>query len=166
MKIATKQLSYEKAMAKKRPKHRKPLRPNRLLQLVIRVLAIFDLAPVRFTYEKHGMEKVGRKEPCLILMNHSSFIDLKIASKIFFPKRYGIVCTCDGFVGFGMSVSASVSYHLYLRRLHRQESPDAAHRLYSYSEVCDGCVTDQGYGISAEKEKMQRAHVSRGQLFF
>ena len=104
MKIATKQLSYEKAMAKKRPKHRKPLRPNRLLQLVIRVLAIFDLAPVRFTYEKHGMEKIGKREPCLILMNHSSFIDLKIASKIFFPKRYGIVCTCDGFVGFGMEL--------------------------------------------------------------
>ena len=104
MKIATKQLSYEKAMAKKRPAHKKPLRPNGLLQLVIRVLAVFDLAPVRFTYEKHGMEKVGKNEPCLILMNHSSFIDLKIASKIIFPKPYGIVCTCDGFVGFGMSL--------------------------------------------------------------
>ena len=104
MKIATKQLSYEKAMSKKRPKHRNPLRPNRLLQLVIRVLAIFDLVPVHFTYEKHDMEKIGKHEPCLILMNHSSFIDLKIASKIFFPKRYGIVCTCDGFVGFGMSL--------------------------------------------------------------
>jgi hypothetical protein len=32
-------------------------------------------------------------------MNHSSFIDLKIASRIFFPKRYGIVCTTDAFVG-------------------------------------------------------------------
>jgi len=38
----------------------------------------------------------------LILMNHSSFIDLKIASRIFFPKRYGIVCTTDGFVGKGL----------------------------------------------------------------
>ena len=104
MKIATKQLSLEKAMAKKRPKHRNPLRPMWLLQLVVRVLAVFDLMPVRFTYEKHGMEKVGKKEPCLILMNHSSFIDLKIASKIFFPKRYGIVCTCDGFVGFCMEL--------------------------------------------------------------
>ena len=37
-------------------------------------------------------------------MNHSSFIDLKIASRIFFPKRYGIVCTSDGFVGFGMEL--------------------------------------------------------------
>lgn len=104
MKIATKSLPYEKVMAKPRPKHRKPLRPLFLLQLVVRVLAIFDLLPTKFTYKTHKMEKIGKREPCLILMNHSSFIDLKIASKIFFPKPYGIVCTSDGFVGFGMSL--------------------------------------------------------------
>ena len=104
MKIATKNLSYEKAMARKRPKHHKPLRPNMLLALVIRILAIFDLLPTGFTYKTHGMEKLGKKEPCLILMNHSSFIDLKIASRIFFPRRYGIVCTSDGFVGFCMEL--------------------------------------------------------------
>ena len=104
MKIATKNLSYEKAMARKRPKHRKPLRPNLLLSVVIRILAIFDLLPTGFTYKTHGIEKLGKKEPCLILMNHSSFIDLKIASRIFFPRRYGIVCTSDGFVGFGMEL--------------------------------------------------------------
>lgn len=99
MNIKTKQSSYEQVMALPRPKHKNPMRPLFLLQLLIRVLAIFDLAPTRFTYRRHGMEKIGRKEPCLILMNHSSFIDLKIASRIFFPKRYGIVCTSDGFVG-------------------------------------------------------------------
>jgi len=104
MKIATKKLPYEKVMAKKRPKHKKPLRPMFLLQLVIRVLAIFDLLPTHFTYNTQGMEKLGKKEPCLILMNHSSFIDLKIVSKIFFPRKYGIVCTSDGFVGFGMEL--------------------------------------------------------------
>lgn len=101
MKIKTKKLSYEKVIQLPRPKHRKPLRPLFLLQIVIRILAILDLYPTKFTYQKYGMEKLGRKEPCLILMNHSSFIDLKIASRIFFPKRYGIVCTSDGFVGFG-----------------------------------------------------------------
>ena len=104
MKIATKQLSYEKAMAKKRPPRRKPLRPNFLLATLIRILAIFDLKPTGFTYTTEGMEKLGKKEPCLILMNHSSFIDLKIVSKIFYPKRYGIVCTSDGFVGFCMEL--------------------------------------------------------------
>ena len=101
MKIKTKRLSYEEVMALPRPKHRKPMKPWLLLQLVVRVLAIFDLLPTKFTYKTHGMEQIGKKEPCLILMNHSSFIDLKIASRIFFPKPYGIVCTTDGFVGKG-----------------------------------------------------------------
>ena len=99
MKIKTKQLSYEEVMALPREKHRNPLKPLWLLQLVVRVMAIFDLLPTRFTYKTHGMEQIGKKEPCLILMNHSSFIDLKIVSRIFFPKPYGIVCTSDGFVG-------------------------------------------------------------------
>jgi len=99
MKIKTKRLPYEKVMALPRPKHRNPLKPLLLLQLVVRVLAIFDLFPTKFTYKTYGMEKIKKDEPCLILMNHSSFIDLKIVSRIFFPKRYGIVCTSDGFVG-------------------------------------------------------------------
>ena len=104
MKITTKSRSYEQVMAMKRPKRRKPMRPIFLLQLVVRVLAIFDLLPTGFTYDMHGMEKIGKEEPCLILMNHSSFIDLKIVSQIFFPKRYGIVCTSDGFVGWIMKI--------------------------------------------------------------
>ena len=104
MKIATKILPYEKVVSRRRPKDRKPLRPNFLLATVIRILAVFDLLPTRFTYEMHGMDSIGRNEPCLILMNHSSFIDLKIASRIFYPRRYGIVCTSDGFVGFGMEL--------------------------------------------------------------
>ena len=101
MKIKTKQLAYDKVMALPRPKHRKPLRPLWILQLVIRILAIFDLFPTKFTYTWEDKDKIGKKEPCLILMNHSSFIDLKIASRIFFPKRYGIVSTFDSFIGKG-----------------------------------------------------------------
>ena len=82
-----------------RSRHRNPLRPFFLLQLMVRLLSILDLFPTKFTYQTHGMEQISKKEPCLILMNHSSFIDLKIASRIFFPKPYGIVCTTDGFVG-------------------------------------------------------------------
>lgn len=104
MKITTKKLSYEKVLAKKSPKHRKPLRPFFFLQILIRILSIFDLRPTHFTYKWDDKEKLGKKEPCLILMNHSSFIDMKIASRIFFPRRYGIVCTSDSFIGFGMSL--------------------------------------------------------------
>ena len=99
MKIKTRVRPYTDVAAMPQPKHRKPMKPLFLLQLVVRILAIFDLLPTRFTYKTHGMEKIGRHEPCLILMNHSSFIDLKIVSRIFFPKPYGIVCTSDGFVG-------------------------------------------------------------------
>ena len=99
MKIKSRTLSYEKVMALPRPRHRVPLKPMFLLQLVIRILSILDLFPTKFTFKTHGMEKIGKNEPCLILMNHSSFIDLKIASRIFFPKRYSIVATTDAFVG-------------------------------------------------------------------
>ena len=99
MKIKTKTRTYSQVMALPRPKHKKPLRPLFLLSLVVRILAIFDLFPTKFTFEKEGMDKIKKGEPCLILMNHSSFIDLKIVSRIFFPKPYGIVCTSDGFVG-------------------------------------------------------------------
>ena len=99
MKTVTKKSTYEKVMGMQRTKHRKPLRPLFLIQILIRLLSFYDLLPTKFTYDKHGMEKIGKKEPCLILMNHSSFIDLEIASHIFFPKRYGIVTTSDSFVG-------------------------------------------------------------------
>ena len=99
MKTVTKQSTYEKVMGMQRTKHRKPLRPLFLIQILIRLLSFYDLLPTKFTCQKHGMEKIGKKEPCLILMNHSSFIDMEIASKIFFPKRYGIVTTSDSFVG-------------------------------------------------------------------
>ena len=99
MKIKTKSLSYEKVMALPRPARKRPFRPNFLLQTVIRIAGILDTLPVGFTYQKHRMDILDPKQPVLILMNHSCFLDLKIVSHIFYPKRYGIVCTSDGFVG-------------------------------------------------------------------
>ena len=98
MKIKTMEMSYDQVMALPRPGHQKPMRPNLLLTTLIRVLAIPELRETGFTYTTHRMERVG-KQPCLILMNHSSFLDLKIVSRIFYPRPYGIVCTSDGFVG-------------------------------------------------------------------
>ena len=103
MKIRTRSVPYEKLLALPKQKHQKPLRPNPVLTTVVRVASILDTIPTGFRYRKHRMEAAG-KGPWLILMNHSSFIDLKIASRIFYPKPYGIVCTSDGFVGFGMSL--------------------------------------------------------------
>ncbi len=98
MKIKTKPLDYDEVMALPRPEHMKPTKPNPLISALIRLIAIPDLLATHFTYTAERMDEIKNK-PCLILMNHSSFIDLEIASKIFFPKPYGIVCTSDGFIG-------------------------------------------------------------------
>lgn len=98
MRIKIKTTTLRDAMASPRPAHKRPLKPSFLLRSVVRLAAIPDLYKTKFTYTEERMELVG-KEPCLILMNHSSFLDLKIASKIFYPRPYCIVCTTDGFVG-------------------------------------------------------------------
>lgn len=77
MKIKTKELSYEEVLALPREKHRNPMRQTGAVRLLLKAVSFFDLRAVGFTFEKTGMEKLGAKEPCLILMNHSSFIDLK-----------------------------------------------------------------------------------------
>ena len=100
MKIKIKAKTYDEVMALPRPAAKKPKRPNILFRTLMRVLAIKDLIPAKFTYTKHDMEKAG-KGPYLILMNHSCFLDLEIATRIFYPMPYGIVTTTDGFVGKG-----------------------------------------------------------------
>lgn len=45
------------------------------------------------------MEKLAKDEPCLVLMNHSSFIDLEIVAYLLADREYHIVTTLDGFVG-------------------------------------------------------------------
>lgn len=99
MKIKTKELAYSEVLKLTPKKHKKPLKPLFLLALVIRVLSFFELFGKGFKCEKIGMERLSKKEPCLILMNHSSFIDLKIVSTLLFPRKYNIVMTSDGFVG-------------------------------------------------------------------
>lgn len=99
MKMKVKQSTYENVMARPKARHRKPIRPNIFWRVLIRVLSQFALMSSHFTYQKHGMEKISAKEPVMILMNHSSFIDMEIASKVLFPRAYGIVCTSDAFVG-------------------------------------------------------------------
>lgn len=98
MKIKTKKLSYGEVSKIKDRVHKNPPRPSWLIKKLILALSKGELQKVGFTYESEGMEKLG-DEPCLILMNHSSFIDLKIAETIFADRLLQIVCTSDGFVG-------------------------------------------------------------------
>lgn len=98
MKIKVKEASYEQVMAKKRPKHRKPVRQSMALRTLMKTLSASELKKVNFTYTKEDMEDVEHT-PCLVLMNHSSFIDLEIASTLLYPDPFHIICTSDGFVG-------------------------------------------------------------------
>lgn len=98
MKIKVKKLPYEKAITLKPAQHKNPSRPSKVLKLLIQILSKSELKNVNFNYEFKDRDKIGNS-PCLILMNHSSFLDLKIASKIFKKTNYNIVSTTDALVG-------------------------------------------------------------------
>lgn len=98
MKIKVKKLTYEQCCAIQPPPRKKPMRPFVVLQVLIKLLSFFVLKFQGFTYTKKNMHKTGG-EPCLVLMNHSSFIDMEIASHMLFPNPFCIVVTTDGMVG-------------------------------------------------------------------
>lgn len=99
MKIKTKKMSYDEVCLLERPKHIKPVKQSQLMRKLLKTVSKKEMKEVDFTYENIGMEKLGKNEPCLILMNHSSFTDLFIIATIFSDRQYHIVCTNDGFVG-------------------------------------------------------------------
>lgn len=99
MKIKTAELEYEKVLALPKFVHNKPIKQSLFFRALMKLLSATELKKTQFSYEKINMECLGKEEPCLVLMNHSSFIDLKIASTLLYPKPFSIVCTYDGFVG-------------------------------------------------------------------
>ena len=98
MKIKVKNLSYNEVLALPKEKPFVPRRPSRLFRALINVISAGELRKLHFKYSTKDMDKLDKKQPCLYLMNHSSFLDLKIAEKII-PQRFGIVTTSDAFVG-------------------------------------------------------------------
>ncbi len=98
MKVKMKRIDIAEANALPPYPRKKLKRPSMLFRFLIRLLSIADLSATKFRIEKKRME-LASKGPYLILMNHSSFIDLKMASKIFFPMPYHIIMTLDGFIG-------------------------------------------------------------------
>ncbi len=98
MKIKTKVADYDYVAKLKKPPHKRPKKPSILFRTLIRLLSIPELLSTKFEYTREGMEKAG-EGPYFILMNHSAFIDLKIAFKIFYPMPFCTICTSDGFIG-------------------------------------------------------------------
>lgn len=98
MKIKVKKLDYDKVLSLRLPKREKPKKPSRLLAKIINLAAKKDLKDVNFTFSFPDRDKIGQG-PFFIIMNHSSFIDLEIVNRIFYPTPYNIVCTSDGLMG-------------------------------------------------------------------
>ena len=103
MKIRTEIACYNEMLRRldkaKKEKHRSPVTPSPFLRKIAYIVSAHDVKKAHFTYETVDMEKLPADEPCLILMNHSSFIDLEIMQYVFKDRPFHIVCTSDGFVG-------------------------------------------------------------------
>ena len=100
MKTTVKNMDYDAVMALAPYERKKPVKPGLFWRNLIRGLTLVGLMGTKFTYETERMELLDKKEPCLILMNHSCFLDLQIAYRILYPRPFNIICTSDGFVGF------------------------------------------------------------------
>ncbi len=99
MKIKNAHRDYSTVVAMQPPAHKKPKAPNIIFRTLLKLVSLPELISVRFKCREVGMDKLGKHEAALILMNHSSFIDLKIASSVLYPRRFNIVSTLDAFIG-------------------------------------------------------------------
>lgn len=119
MKIAMKKMSYEEVLKLPRLQHKNPLKPQLWLATVVRIVCAPMLKKTKFSYTTERMELVG-DQPCLILMNHSSFTDMKLAYGIFYPKKLGIVTSVDamtGILGKLMRLLGCTPTHKYITDL-------------------------------------------------
>ena len=119
MKIATKKMSYEEVLELPRLKHKNPMKPQRWLAAIVHMVCASTLRKIKFSYTTERMDLVG-DQPCLILMNHSSFTDMKLAYGIFYPKKLGIVTSVDamtGILGKLMRLLGCTPTHKYITDL-------------------------------------------------
>jgi len=119
MKIATKKMSYEEVLKLPRLQHKNPLKPQLWLATIVHIVCASTLRKIKFSYTTERMELVGN-QPCLILMNHSSFTDMKLAYGIFYPKKLGIVTSVDamtGILGKLMRLLGCTPTHKYITDL-------------------------------------------------
>ncbi|MBQ0028254.1 MAG: 1-acyl-sn-glycerol-3-phosphate acyltransferase [Lachnospiraceae bacterium] len=98
MKIKVKTLDYDGVMSLPRLKHKNPKKQSKLFRIIMKALSAGEMKAVGFEYDEIGMDKLGKGQPALYLMNHSSFTDLQIVGTLLADKSYHIVCTNDGFV--------------------------------------------------------------------
>ena len=165
MKIRIEKKSLDEVRALAKPERKKPVRPSRFWRWVMKTAGAGDLKDAQFSYRLNKLERIPQ-EPCLVVMNHSSFIDLEIAAKVLYPHPFNIVCTSDGFVGkdglmrrigciptnkfvTDIALIADLSYALHELKDHVLLYPEAS---YSF----DGCATPlpERMGVLLKKLKV------------
>ncbi len=99
MKIKVIEKSYSEVMALPMPKYEKPKKMGVFWRGLIKALSAANLQRYHIKYNEVGMEKLNKDEPCLVLMNHSSFIDMQIVGDYLFPRPFSVVTTTDAYVG-------------------------------------------------------------------
>ncbi len=99
MKIKTLNKSYDEVISIEPPKHYKPKKTNIFWQTLTKVISQPALISSHFTHSEIGMEKLGKNEPALILMNHSGFTDFEIAYSMLYPRKFNTVAAFETFMG-------------------------------------------------------------------
>ena len=151
MKIHAREMTYEEVLKLPRLQHKTPMMPRLWLATIVRIVCAPTLWKTKFTYTTERMELVG-DQPCLILMNHSSFTDMKLAFGIFYPRRLGIVTSVDamtGILGKLMRLLGCMPTHKYVTDLslikdinHMLKTHKASVLMYPEAGYSfDGCAT-------------------------
>ncbi len=99
MKIKVTDKSFAEVMELPKRKHEKPIKPNIFWRTVLKLVSLPAVIKTGFKCKRIGMERLGKNEPALVLMNHSGFIDMEIAVPILYPRAFNIVTTSDAFIG-------------------------------------------------------------------
>jgi len=76
---------------------KKPIRQRWFLMPLVWGISYLDVWGHKAKIEKKNVE--GLKPPYLLLCNHNSFLDFKIATAAIFPHRANYVVAIDGFIG-------------------------------------------------------------------
>ena len=100
MKTTVKHMAFDQVMALPRPEHRLPRKPTFFWKTLVRAISGLGMGGCKLDYTTEGLDKIGKDEPCLILMNHTCFADMPIAYKILYPRSFNIVASNDGFIGY------------------------------------------------------------------
>ena len=151
MKIKVIKKSYADVLKIKLEKPAKPKKVNIFWRTLLYLVSKPTLIKFNYELKKVGMDKLSKKEPCLFLMNHSSFTDMKMAAASLYPRKFNIVCTYDAFMGKGwlMRQIGCTPTHKYVNDVSLVRNMVHAakknkHSILMYPEACyspDGKTT-------------------------